>query len=255
VSAFLAFAIISFTKEFMKLTAMLLTSLACYLVNHQVVAGEPRGSLLELHSCELYAGGCVVSSEATLGGRYMLRAWTFTDGSIDGTDLAGLSLAALQASIDNLANPKADPGRVIVYLPDNASSAQRTALLRWLESSQPDLRPNTQFQTRTVPMHFAKTQTGYSFSAGEAVSVATGSLESCESGACGQALWYTPRASTSVFTVALDRSSKIHEPLLQLKWDDAGRRSIFLGRFGRETPARSLYVSSAELCGPTSALF
>src|ERR1043166_9854591 len=28
-------------------------------------ADQPRGNLVELHSCELYAGGCVVSSEAT----------------------------------------------------------------------------------------------------------------------------------------------------------------------------------------------
>jgi hypothetical protein len=64
---------------------------------------QPRGSLMEVHSCELYAGGCVVSSEATLGGRYMLRAWNFSGGSFAGSDLAGLQVALLESSSDNLA--------------------------------------------------------------------------------------------------------------------------------------------------------
>jgi hypothetical protein len=239
----------------MKMTAILLTTLACYLGHQQLIAGEPRGSLLELHSCELYAGGCVVSSEATLGGRYMLRAWSFASGSIQGVDLAGLRLAVLQSSADNLAAPQADPGQAIVYLPNNASATQRAALLAWLKSSQPDLGAPSDFKIRVVPIQFSQTEGGYRLTAGQSISISTSSLESCESGACGQALWYTPRAKTSVFTVAVDRSSKVHEPLLQLKWDDAGRRSVFLGKFGEATPAHNLYVSSTDLCGLSGRLF
>src|SRR5215471_5968028 len=65
----------------MKSLAFLLTALACFFCRQTLAASQPRGSMLELHSCELYAGGCVVSSEATQGGRYMLRAWHFSDGS------------------------------------------------------------------------------------------------------------------------------------------------------------------------------
>ena len=64
-----------------------------------LAADPPRGSLLELHSCELFAGGCVVSSQATLEGRYMLRAWDFTGGSFAGADLTGLQLGSRAASL------------------------------------------------------------------------------------------------------------------------------------------------------------
>jgi hypothetical protein len=239
----------------MKFFAFLLTSLCCLLCRQTLAGGQPRGSVLELHSCEVYAGGCIVSSEATLGGRNMLRAWNFTDGSFQGTDLAGLTLAVLQSSSDNLAAPKAQPGSVIMYLPKNATAAQREALLAWVKSSQSDLGTIANFQTRVVPIQFTKTDTSYALSAGEFVSVKTASLDSCQTGACGEALWYTPRAHTSVFTVALDRSSAVDEPLLQLKWTDAGRRTIFLGKFGEATPAHNLYVTSAELCGPAGRLF
>jgi hypothetical protein len=239
----------------MKLLFFFLTALSSLLCRQTLAAAQPRGSVLELHSCELYAGGCIVSSEATLGGRNMLRAWNFTEGSFQGTDLAGLSLAVLQSSSDNLAAPKAPPGSAIVYLPKNGTPAQREALIAWLKSSQSDLGTIANLQTRVVPIQFTKTDTGYALSAGEFVSVKTASLESCQTGACGEALWYTPRAYTSVFTVALDRSSAVDEPLLQLKWTDAGRRTIFLGKFGEATPARNLYVASAELCGPAGRLF
>jgi hypothetical protein len=239
----------------MKLLPVVLTSLSCLLCRQTLAESQPRGSVLELHSCELYAGGCIVSSEATLGGRYMLRAWNFTDGSFRGTDLTGLNLAVLQSSSDNLAAPQAQPGSVVVYLPAKATTTQREALLGWLKSSQPDLAGSANFQSRIVPIQFVKVNAGYALTAGEFVSIKTAALESCASGACGEALWYTPRAETSVFTVMVDRSSTVDEPLLQLKWAEAGRRSIFLGKFGESTPTRNLYVSSAELCGPTAKLF
>src|SRR5690349_19885228 len=94
-------------------------------------AGEPRGILMEVHSCELFAGGCVVSSEATLGGKYMLQAWDFSGGSYDGCDLAGLQLAVLHSSGQNLAFDKAVSEQAIVYLPEKVTAKQRKALTAW----------------------------------------------------------------------------------------------------------------------------
>jgi len=240
---------------FMKSLAFLLTTLTCLLCRQTLAASQPRGSMLELHSCELYAGGCIVSSEATQGGRYMLRAWHFSDGSFKGADLAGLNLVVLQASSDNLATAEANPGSVIVYLPADCSVIQRQALLAWLKTSQSDLRSVPSLQTRSVPVRFSKTDGGYSVSAGDFVSVKTASLESCKTGACGEALWYTPRTQTSVFTVAVNRSSTIQEPLLKLTWNDAGRKTVFLGKFGDNPLSQQFYVSASELCGPTGRLF
>jgi hypothetical protein len=238
----------------MKTVAFLLTGFACFLGREVLANGQPRGTLLELHSCELYAGGCIVSSEATLGGRYMVRAWNFTSGAFGGAELAGLQVAVLQSSSENLAVAQAAPGQVVVYLPKSASANQREALLGWLKSSQPDLK-TAELQTRTVALHFASTATGCAFSAGSFLAVKTAPLESCETGACGEALWYSPRSEASVFTVAVDRSSRVTEPLLKLKWNDAGKRSVFLAKFGDDTSAKDLYVSTADLCGPTGNLF
>jgi hypothetical protein len=173
----------------------------------------------------------------------MLRVWNFTAGEYAGADLAGLQVAVLQSSPENLAAPDAKSGNAVVYLPSSASKAQREALVAWLKSNQPDFKP-AKLQTRAVPMQFIKTGTAFTFKAGDAISVRTASLEECEMGGCGEALWYTPRSSTTMFTVSVNRTSQINEPLLGLKWNDAGKRSVFLARFGPEN-AKETFVTLA----------
>ena len=222
-------------------------------VTSLVASDQPRGRVLELHSCELYAGGCVVSSEATLDGRYMLRAWSFNGGRFQDTDLAGLQVAVLQCSSDNLAADDVAAQKAVVYLPRSATVAQREALLNWVKAL-PDLK-SAQVHTRIESITLSNTGTGFRFSAGSALKVETASLESCEPGACGEALWYTPRAPANAFTVAVNRASQVTEPLLQLNWKDGGRRSVFLGRFGDAGLSQSVFVTAADLCGPANKLF
>jgi hypothetical protein len=237
--------------DFMR--AIITFSLLMLAAFRGVSAEAPRGRMLELHSCELYAGGCIVSSEATLGGRYMLQAWNFTGGEYANTDLRGLSVALLQSSSENLAG-SAKPDHAVAYLPKNATPVQQQALLAWLKSTMPGLE-DQKLSSRIVPVKFSQNETACDFSAGEFVSVKSASMESCAMGGCGEALWYSPRATTSIFTVAVDRASQVSEPLLQLKWQDGGKRSVFLARFGDKVSSHDQYVSTAELCAPGQRLF
>src|SRR5712672_2537097 len=219
-----------------------------------VSADGPRGRMLELHSCELYAGGCVVSSESTLGGRYMLRAWNFSGGNFSGTELAGLQVALLESSSDNLAASKTTADRAIVYLPQNATATPRKALLAWVKSSAPELK-SAKLQTQVVPLRLEKSENGYQFSAGDTISVSASTSAACGMGSCGEELWYTPRSTTTVFTVVANRSSHVSEPSLKLKWDDAGKRSVFLAKFGQSASAKEIYVTAADFCGTEAKLF
>lgn len=237
----------------MRLVALLSASILG-LLHGSAFAGTPKGTVLELHSCELYAGGCIVSSEATQGGRYMLRVWNFTDGEFAGMGLAGLQVALLQASDDNLATPDSKSGHGVLYVPDSATQRQRAALRGWLQSAGV-LPADRLLNQRVVPMKVAKAGDGYQISAGEYLTVTTASLASCPTGSCGEALWYTPRSENTVFTVAVNRSSRVSEPLLKLNWEDNGKKSVFLSRFGEDTPVRNQFVSAVDLCGSSQGLF
>lgn len=219
------------------------------LLSQSLFADEaPHGSVIELHSCELYAGGCTVSAEAPQGGHYMLRVWDFTGGTFNSTEFKGLRAAALQSSTDNLAARDSKSSEAVIYLPASATKEQRAALLAWLKSNQPDFQPE-KIQIRVEPLELTKNDQGYSFSAGQFIRLETRSLEKCDAGSCGEALWYEPRTATSVFTVAVNRTSIVNEPFLKLTWADSAKRSIFLGRFGEPGTSKEIFVTMNEFCG------
>jgi hypothetical protein len=238
----------------MKHLSLLFASILGLTVNAALAADAPHGSLMEIHSCEVYAGPCTVSAEAPQEGRYMARAWDFTGGTFNGMDFTGLQIAVLQMSTDNLADSNSKSGDAVVYLPQSATQSQRDALLAWLKSSQTDFHP-AKLETRIAPLQFTKSEKGYAFTAGKFLQVKTAPLNLCDMGNCGETLWYQPRSQTSVFTVVLNSGSNVSEPLLKLRWDAGGNRNIFLARFGQSIPAKDLYVSLSELCGPSQSLF
>jgi len=140
----------------------------------------------------------------------------------------------------------------VAYLPQAATDAQRQALLAWVKSQQPGL---TRIQTRTVRLELRAKGNSYLVSAGPYLSVATAPIESCDNGSCGEALWYSPRSANSVFSVAVNHSSMANEPMLKLEWKDAGKRSVFLAKFGEPGAGRNVYVTTADLCGTKGNLF
>src|SRR5690348_2593164 len=98
----------------MKRVTFLLAGLTGIELNSLFAADAPRGSLMELHSCEVYAGPCVVNSETPQEGRCMVRAWDFTGGNFNGIDFNGLKIAVLQLSPDNLAETDSKSGNAVV---------------------------------------------------------------------------------------------------------------------------------------------
>ena len=219
-----------------------------------LAGGSPRGNLIELHSCEVYAGGCMVSSEASQGGRYTLQAWDITGGSWDGIDLSGQKAAVLETSTENLAASSTHAGPSVVYLPETANADQRRALLAWLKSRDPQLAGST-IQTRVVPISLTTSPKNATFTAGKYASIQVASLRDCDSRVCGEDLWYEPSTTTSIYTVGLNAGSQINEPLVDLKWTDHGKRSVFLACFGDSVPVQNVYVKSSDWCGSIGNFF
>jgi hypothetical protein len=200
----------------------------------QVDPNTPRGRFVELHSCELFAGSCVVSAEANVTGNYVLRAWQFDHGAIAGVPLQGLSVALLESGDQNLAVPENAATSAVVYLPPSLTPAQRAALLAWAGQ-------NTRAKltgTRVIPLQIAFAGDRVTFSAGRDIAFDADAPPPCSTlASCGEMLWYQPRIAATSFVVdQLDRS-RIVEPLLTLTWMDHGRRTLFAGRFGDPEPS------------------
>lgn len=193
----------------------------------------PRGRFVELHSCELFAGSCIVSAEANVTGNYVLRVWQFDHGAIAGIPLQGLSVALLESGDQNLAVTGNDATSAVVYLPPALTPAQRTALLTWAGQ-------NTHAKltgTRVIPLQIAFAGDRVAFSAGCDIAFDADAPPPCSTlASCGEMLWYQPRVAATSFVVDQLDHSRIVEPLLTLTWMDHGRRTLFAGRFGDPEP-------------------
>ena len=133
----------------MKKLVTLCISLSWLSANAAIDGEQPQGRLIELHSCEVYAGACMVSSQSELGGRNTLQVWDISGGNWQGVRLAGLRVAVLESSSENLAVPEARADQAIVYLPESANAEQRGALLAWVKSRDSQLSM-AKIQTRVA---------------------------------------------------------------------------------------------------------
>jgi hypothetical protein len=192
-------------------------------------AAEPSGEFVELHSCDLYTGGCTASSEATLLGRQLFSVWSIERGGWAGRDLAGVKIALLEAGSKNLAEKGAVADQAEVFMPKGLAPDQKEALLSWLKTERP-----LPISTSVVDADVSYSRTGEKaeVSVGDIVVLSTASIGKCSSGACGQAVWYEPKANYSTFAVASSRTSMIRNARLHLVWWDHDRPNVFLATFG-----------------------
>src|SRR5579862_5032612 len=208
----------------------------------------PSGKVLELHACELYTGGCVASSQSTLCGRSVVRAWHFDKGLYKGTDLSGLDLALLEVGDENLAFGSANPTSAVIYLPASASPAARAALRDWLKANVSEIARAT-VTTQVQPISFKQDESNLEITVGDAISLQTRAVDPCDTGACGESLWYSPRSATSRFTVLVDKESVVREPAVRLFWKDHGIRNVFLGDFGPGSSAHPAFTMAMDAMG------
>ena len=197
-------------------------------------ANQPIGRIVEVHAVEVYTGGCTASAQATMGGRSMLRLWSFEDGTQEGVELRGLQIAALQVADQNLAAAETQSTSAVVYLPRNASEAQRAALLGWLKAANPEMDRATLVE-KVADIRYEQNGTRIVLNVGEQIAMKTREIQKCDTGACGESLWYKPRTKTGDYTVLVNESSSINEPALSLVWKDNSAKSVFFGHFGADS--------------------
>jgi hypothetical protein len=229
--------------------ALIATVAVFYLVTSTGLraADAPRGDLLELHSCQLYIGGCIASSEIMQEGQYLLRVWHFDGGSYGGSQLDGLQIALLEVADQNLAVKGSQPTESMVYLPESASPTQASALIEWVRAGNPELT-RTKWRVRTIPMDFTQTRDKISFTAGDFLQIETMPFAPCGLVSCGESLWYTPRSMLTSYTVGVTSKTVVEEPALALRWVDHGKNNIFQGRFGEGATAQARFSPPALVC-------
>jgi len=212
-----------------------------FVVSQFCSAAEPFGEFVELHSCDLYTGGCTASAESTLLGRQMFRAWSIERGLWNGQDLTHLKVAVLETGSTNLAEKGAIADRAEIFVARDLSQAKREALVSWAAAQHPLPRGTPVIETEIA---YQRSGQEAVVTVGDTVSLTTMPIGKCSSGACGQSLWYEPQVDHSAFAVVASRTSKIQDATLF--WADHDRPNVFLASFGANPNAGQLADSTCH---------
>ncbi len=192
------------------------------------------GTYVEARTAEVFAGGCIMNSEAGTAGRQAVLAWKVDQGAYNGVPLGGLSIVAAIAADQNLgiqeiggAKPTA---RAAIYVDARASMPQQLALIAMAN----------ELSNGIVGTVVAITASEVAFTEdGEGVRVAAGPI-ALDVGkhvphdtTCGGMQWFQPLSSVSGATIGMTNRHSFTGTSLGTKWSAPNMKAAFFGTFAR----------------------
>ena len=210
--------------------AMLVTS-AALAGDHGRVVGE----YVEARTAEVFAGGCIMNSEAETAGRQAVMAWRITHGTYKGVALDGLTMAAAVAGDRNLGmremgGEAPQAVRAILTVDQRATASQRDALVQLARELAGGLITDV-VRVDSAPVRFESTDTHIEVSANDALTLSV-NKEIKHDPSCGAMQWFKPFSPQ--LTSSAMGTAETHEfsgAGLGSKWSAPHKRSAFWGTF------------------------
>jgi hypothetical protein len=195
--------------------------------------GSIVGDYVEARTAEVFAGGCIMSSQAETMGREAVMAWHVRSGEYDGEQLAGLSVVAAVAGDRNLGIREIGgeaPSNVrgIVFVDEKATPAQQRALVRLAQTLSRGLITDL-VDVKAVPVAYNATATNIEVSAGEAKLAVQ--RHHHHAAGCGAMKWFTPFSSVDGAMIGVTDANEYDGRALGIRWSDPNRKSAFSGTF------------------------
>jgi hypothetical protein len=219
----------------MKLT---LTLVALALAAGSLSASERTritGEYVEARTAEVFAGGCIMNSEAETMGRQAIMAWKITTGSLDGVVLDGLTVAAAVAGDRNLGmremgGEEPTAVKAIITVDPRATPAQRTALVRLVRELSRGLITEV-VRVDTARIKFATTQNYVEISVPDQSIQLTVNKEMKHDPSCGAMQWFKPFTTMAESAMGVAETHAFSGTGLGTKWSAPDKRSAFFGTF------------------------
>ncbi len=215
----------------------LLPSAAALLLSATIGAAgndvHVNGDYVEARTAEVFAGGCIMNSQAETMGKQAVLAWRVSEGTVRGVSIDGLSVVAALAGNHNLGIRElggAAPTEVkaLFYVDERASAAQRDALVAMATAATADLAPRL-VEVRAVPIVFERSSEGVTVRAGDAALRVDGDVPHDPS--CGAMKWFNPLSRGAEAKVGLTRAQSFSGQELGSRWRQAEQKSAFVGTF------------------------
>ena len=211
---------------------------ALVLTAGSLSAGERAritGEYVEARTAEVFAGGCIMNSEAETMGRQAIMAWKITSGSLDGVVLDGLTVAAAVAGDRNLGmremgGEEPTAVKAIITVDRRATPAQRVALVRLARELSRGLITEV-VRVDTAPIKFATSTTSVEVSVPDQGIQLTVNKEMKHDPSCGAMQWFTPFTTMAQSAMGVAEIHSFSGQGLGTKWSAPDKRSAFFGTF------------------------
>ncbi len=192
------------------------------------------GEYVEARTAEVFAGGCIMNSEAETMGRQAIMAWRITAGSFEGVALDGLTVAAAVAGDRNLGmremgGEEPTAVKAIITVDPRATAAQREALVRFVRAMSRGLITEV-VRVDTAPIRFATSQNYVEVSVPESMQL-TVNKEMKHDPSCGAMQWFKPFSTLEHSAMGVAEAHSFSGSGLGTKWSAPDKRSAFFGTF------------------------
>jgi hypothetical protein len=197
--------------------------------------GRIKGEYVEARTAEVFAGGCIMNSEAETMGRQAILAWRITSGSFDGVVLDGLTVAAAIAGDRNLGmremgGEEPTAVKAVITVDPRATMAQRAALVRLVRELSRGLITHV-VRVDVAPVRFATTQKYVEVSVPDSSIQLTVNKEMKHDPSCGAMQWFKPFTTMAESAMGVAEAHAFSGTGLGTKWSAPDKRSAFFGTF------------------------
>ena len=209
---------------------------ATLLVAAPALAGSNTtisGDYVEARTAEVFAGGCIMSSEAETIGRQAVLAWRIRSGRFDDVSLDGLSVMAAVSGDRNLGIREIGgtaPAwvRAALIVDERATPEQRDALVGFVKAASGVLIDEV-VEVRMAPIRFdADAHQIEVSSAGARLAV---QRHMHHDPSCGAMQWFHPFAAGTDAALGFTDANSFSGSALGTKWSHPNKRSGFVGTF------------------------
>ena len=195
--------------------------------------GTLTGEYVEARTAEVFAGGCIMNSEAETMGRQAVLAWKIDRGTYQGVSLDGLAVVAAVDGDRNLGMREMggdEPTRVqaALVVDARANDAQREALVALARELSKGLVKEIVSVTPS-PIAF-RDENGRVAVTADHVELSV-SKKLVHDPSCGAMQWFKPLTTVEQASLGVAETHSFSGNALGAKWSHPNKRSAFFARF------------------------
>jgi hypothetical protein len=218
----------------MRLALSVTAALALSAISLTADTGRITGDYVEARTAEVFAGGCIMNSEAETMGRQAVMAWRIASGSFDSVALGGLTVAAAVAGDRNLGmremgGEAPTAVKAIITVDPRATQAQRDALVKFVRALSGGLITHV-IRVDVAPVRFATSQNFVAVSVPDSMTL-TVNKEMKHDPSCGAMQWFTPFTRLANAAMGVAEAHEYSGKGLGTTWSAPNKRSAFFGTF------------------------